>query len=104
MVRSVHLVAKKMKSLSRFVLKSRVVLSVGAGPAQYFSSSGTDVTCVRHINPLRENRDNVVEDLSDKLRQKSPGQYSFLSKDLQFETEFESKNEVSFYGINLKRI
>ena len=61
--------------------------------SSHFSTT-SDVTYIRHINPLRENRDNVVEDLSDRLRQKFPLQYSFLSKDLQFEVEVNSQDEV----------
>ena len=65
-------------------------------PAHFSATS--DVTYIRHINPLRENRDNVVEDLSDRLRQKFPLQYSFLSKDLQFEVEVNSQDEVIYFS------
>ena len=41
-----------------------------------------------------KDRYNVVEDLSDRLKQKFPLQYSFLSKDLQFEVEVNSQDEV----------
>ena len=43
-----------------------------------------------------KDRYNVVEDLSDRLRQKFPLQYIFLSKDLQFEVEVNSQDEVIF--------
>ena len=69
-------------------------MSLRSASKCYFSSSGPDVTHLRHINPLRENRDNIVEELSDKLRQRYPDQYSFLTKNLQFETDAESQNEV----------
>ena len=82
-----------MTSLCRILHKPRVV-SLRSGSKCYFSSSGPDVTHLRHINPLRENRDNIVEELSDKLRQRFPDQYSFLSKNLQFEADAESQNEV----------
>ena len=82
-----------MTSLCRILHKPRVV-SLRSASKCYFSSSGPDVTHLRHINPLRENRDNIVEELSDKLRQRFPDQYSFLSKNLQFEADAESQNEV----------
>ena len=82
-----------MTSLCRILHKTRVVW-LRSGSKCYFSSSGPDVTHLRHINPLRENRDNIVEELSDKLRQRFPGQYSFLSKNLQFEANAEAQNEV----------
>ena len=82
-----------MTSLCRILHKPRVV-SLRSTSKCYFSSSGPDVTHLRHINPLRENRDNIVDELSDKLRQRFPVQYSFLSKNLQFEADAESQNEV----------
>ena len=89
-----------MTSLCRILHKPRVV-SLRSGSKCYFSSSGPDVTHLRHINPLRENRDNIVEELSDKLRQRFPDQYSFLSKNLQFEADAESQNEVGIEIVTL---
>ena len=89
--------AKISKSNENSILRShskpdRNSQKLSVCPAHFSATS--DVTYIRHINPLRENRDNVVEDLSDRLRQKFPLQYSFLSKDLQFEVEVNSQDEV----------
>ena len=46
-----------------------------------------------------KDRYNLVEDLSERLRQKFPLQYSFLRKDLQFEVKVNSRDEVIYFFI-----
>merc|ERR1712012_1472812 len=92
--------SNKMTSLTRVLLRPRVVFTVNQGHVNFSSTS--DVTYIRHINPLRENRDIVVENLSERLKQKFPVQYSFLSKDLQFDVDVSSQNEILEIAKNLK--
>lgn len=45
-----------------------------------YLSSSIDVTLMRHVNPVREHRDTLVENLCEKLHLEMPDKYSFLSK------------------------